>query len=400
MYRFFENIRQKLTEWCIKDLFESVEIGALHQSLFPYSCEIYEDGTDNIKFIEQTSPCDMYIQTPSGMSKIKHTHKTVQYDVWELKTTNHTLKCADKHIVIDQYDRERFVDSLQLGELIQTEDGLESVVSVMKLDIPSENMYDIELDDGVHLYYTDGIVSHNSITSAIYLLWYAMFHFEKTILIASNKNAGAMEMIHRIRFAYEELPYWLKAGITEDGWNKHQVGFDNGSRIISTATSEDSGRGLSISKLFLDEFAFVPPAVQSAFFTSIMPTLATGGSCIMTSTPNGDNDMFAQIWRSAIAGSTVGMEDEEGKDGGKSEGREFNRIGFAPLEVRWDQPPGRDEKFKQKQIGLIGLLRWQQEYECLSKHAIIQLIDENGNEFQCTIEELVEMLSNNVEGCQ
>lgn len=79
----------------------------------------------------------------------------------------------------------------------------------------------------------------------------------------------------------------------------------------------------------------------------------------MTSTPNGDNDMFAQIWRSATAGSTVGLDDEEGKGGA-----EFSRIGFAPLEVRWDQPPGRDEKFKQKQIGLIGLLRWQQEYEC------------------------------------
>ena len=60
-----------------------------------------------------------------------------------------------------------------------------------------------------------------SITSAIYLLWFAIFRFDKNILIASNKNKGAMEMIRRIRYAYENLPMWLKPGVMEDGWNKH-----------------------------------------------------------------------------------------------------------------------------------------------------------------------------------
>lgn len=87
-------------------------------------------------------------------------------------------------------------------------------------------------------------------TAGAYLLWYAMFHFEKTILIASNKNSNAMEMIYRIRFIYERLPHWIKPGLTQDGWNKHSVGFDNGSRILSQATTEETGRGLSVSLLF------------------------------------------------------------------------------------------------------------------------------------------------------
>lgn len=49
-----------------------------------------------------------------------------------------------------------------------------------------------------------------------YLLWFAMFHFEKTVVIASNKNDNAMEMIHRIRFIYERVPQWLKPGLPED----------------------------------------------------------------------------------------------------------------------------------------------------------------------------------------
>ena len=198
-----------------------------------------------------------------------------------------------------------------------------------------------------------------SITSAAYLLWYAMFHFDKTVLIASNKNANAMEMIGRIRYAYENLPNWIKPGITEDGWNKHNVGFDNDSRIVSTATSEDAGRGMSISLLFLDEFAFVPASVQEEFWTSILPTLSTGGSCIMTSTPNGDMNKFAQLWRGAnIPHSDI---------------PDVGTNGFHAIQVRWDQPPGRGEKFKKETIAKLGERKWMQEYECefLSSDALL-----------------------------
>lgn len=187
-----------------------------------------------------------------------------------------------------------------------------------------------------------------STISAIYLLWFAMFHEDKTILIASNKNKGAMEMIQRIRFAYEELPMFLKPGVSDDGWSKHTVAFDNGSRIESTATSENSGRGMSISLLFLDEFAFVKPNVQEEFWTSILPTLSTGGSCIMSSTPNGDSDLFAQLWRAADCGTKVDQDS----------------LNFVPIHVRWDEPPGRDEAFKKTQIRLLGELKWRQEFEC------------------------------------
>ena len=192
-----------------------------------------------------------------------------------------------------------------------------------------------------------------SITSAAYLLWYAMFNFDKTVLIAANKNANAMEMILRIRFAYENLPLWLKPGVKDDGWNKHEIGFDNGSRIVSTATSEDSGRGMSISLLFLDEFAFVKPTIQDEFWTSIAPTLSTGGSCIMTSTPNGDMNIYAQVWRGAEHGTN----------------------GFHPIHVNWDEPPGRDERFKEEETGRIGVRRWNQEYECIFLSSDSLLID-------------------------
>lgn len=192
-----------------------------------------------------------------------------------------------------------------------------------------------------------------STTASAYLLWFASFHSDKTVLIASNKEKGAKEMISRIRYAYEHLPMWLKPGVVDDGWNKHSVGFDNGSRIESTATSDDSGRGMSLSLLYLDEFAFVHPSIAEEFWTAIAPTLATGGDCIITSTPNGDMNLFAQLWRGADLGVN----------------------GFKSRWVKWDEPPGRGEVFKQAQIGKIGQRKWDQEYECIFLSSDALLID-------------------------
>lgn len=181
-----------------------------------------------------------------------------------------------------------------------------------------------------------------STVSSMFLLWYAIFNFDKTILIASNKNAGAMEMISRIQYAYMYLPMWLKPGVKDDGWNKHEVKFDNDSRIVSTATSENSGRGMSISLLYLDEFAFVSPSIAEEFWSAIQPTLSTGGEIIISSTPNGDTNLFAFLWHQALV---------EAND-------------YKYQFVKWDAPPGRDEAFKEAQIAQIGELKWRQEYEC------------------------------------
>jgi len=181
-------------------------------------------------------------------------------------------------------------------------------------------------------------------TVGAYLLWFTIFNDDKTVLIVSNKNSNAMEIIERIRYAYESLPNWLKPGVMEDGWNKHSISFDNDSRILSEATTEQSGRGLSISLLFCDEFAHVKNNIQDEFWTSIQPTLSTGGNCIIASTPNGDTNLFAQLWREA----------------------ESRKNEFHPRWVKWDEPPGRDETFKRKQIANLGSMeKWQQEFECI-----------------------------------
>jgi hypothetical protein len=135
-------------------------------------------------------------------------------------------------------------------------------------------------------------------TAAAYLLWKAMFNDDYNIFVASKDQGGADEIMERLWFAYEELPWFLKSGCKKNDVKTKT--FDNGSKVMTSATTKTSGRGKSPSLVYLDEFAFVPPNIAEEFWVSIFAALSTGGDCIITSTPNNDEDKFAQLWFNAI----------------------------------------------------------------------------------------------------
>ena len=187
--------------------------------------------------------------------------------------------------------------------------------------------------------------------AAIYLTWYAMFVPDQTILIAAHKYTGAQEIMQRIRYCYEMCPDHIRAGVVN--YNKGSIEFENGSRIVSATTTGNTGRGMSISLLYCDEFAFVQPNIADEFWTSISPTLATGGRAILTSTPNSDEDTFATIWK--------GAEDKFDANGNE---QEVGSNGFHSFIATWDEHPDRDEEWKIAEIGRIGEERFRREYGC------------------------------------
>jgi len=305
------------------------------------------------KFVDQCDINDWEILTDTGWHDCVSVAKTVEYEKYELVLANgYSFSCADTHIVFDQDYNERFVKDLQTGDLVLTDDGIVAVVSMTNTGI-LENMYDVSVDSENHRYYTNGILSHNTTTAAAYLLWYATFTNDVTILIAAHKFKAASEIMLRVKYAYEELPDFLRAGVTK--YNQQDIAFDNGSRIVATTTTPDSGRGMSISLLYLDEFAFVRPRVAEEFWASISPTLATGGRCIITSTPKSDEDMFAELWFGA--NKTI---DEFGNETAGLVG--IN--GFKAFTAHYSEVPGRDDAWAQTEKNKIGLQRFQREFEC------------------------------------
>jgi hypothetical protein len=190
-----------------------------------------------------------------------------------------------------------------------------------------------------------------STSAAGYLLWYAMFVPDSTILIAAHKYTGSQEIMQRIRYAYELCPDHIRAGCTS--YNKGNLDFENGSRIVSATTTENTGRGMSISLLYADEFAFVRPGIAKEFWTSISPTLATGGKAIITSTPNSDEDQFALLWKGANK-----CEDAYGNP------TDIGINGFKAYRSYWHEHPDRDEKWAVEQRAQLGEDRFRREMGC------------------------------------
>lgn len=232
----------------------------------------------------------------------------------------------------------------------------------MKIQHPTQggmtfNPYDFQEDliDTYHNFrYSIAMVSRQMGKSTVaggYLLWYAMFVPDSTILIAAHKASGASEIMLRIRYAYESCPDHIRAGVTE--YNKGSITFDNGSRIVSTTTTENTGRGMSLTLIYLDEFAFVPPRIAKEFWTSLSPTLSTGGKCIITSTPNNDEDTFANIWKGA--NHTF---DQYGNP------TQVGVNGFRGYKAIWDRHPDRDDTWADEERSRIGEERFLREHCC------------------------------------
>lgn len=211
----------------------------------------------------------------------------------------------------------------------------------------------LQVDNENHLFLCGKtlIPTHNTTVAAGYLLWYAMFNKDSTILIASNKYDGAQEIMHRVRYAYESVPDHIRAGVKS--YNKRSIDFDNGSRIIATTTTENTGRGMSLSLVYLDEFAFVEPSIAKEFWTSLSPTLSTGGKCIITSTPNTDEDQFADIWWGGNK-----MVDANGNE------TEIGVNGFKPYMATWGSHPERDQEWADAELAALGEDRFLREHMC------------------------------------
>ena len=290
------------------------------------------DQSDNTKKIIDTLDLSDYkIKTDTGYQKLSHIHLTQTYDIWNLELENGIkLSGADNHKLFYRDLTEVFLKDLKIGEYILTEQGPQRVTKVKK-SIFKSTMLDVTVDDENHRFYSNGILSHNTTTVSIFFAWYLCFNVEKTAFLLSNKGATTTEIVDKTKQVMARLPFFLKPGahnITQSSMN-----LDNGCKLLSQATSKNAAIGFTIHLLYLDEFAHIAPNIVKAFYDNVYPTLSSSAvsRIIITSTPNGINK-FYEIYTQA----------EEGKNE------------FFPFRVDWWDVPGRDEKWRKREIANLG----------------------------------------------
>jgi DNA repair exonuclease SbcCD ATPase subunit len=170
-------------------------------------------STVDRKFIDSVELSDLEIETDSGWQSITSIHKTVEYDVWSLKTAGGLLlECADTHIVFDDRGCEVFVKDLVPGiSKIATVNGPDLVIEVTQLD-RAENMFDVAVESADHRYYTNGILSHN--TTIINALSYALYGQALTNIKRDNliNKTNNKNMLVSLEFSVNGQEYKVERG--------------------------------------------------------------------------------------------------------------------------------------------------------------------------------------------
>lgn len=183
---------------------------------------------------------------------------------------------------------------------------------------------------------------------SLYILHFLLFNADKTAMILAQVERTALEIMEKIKKAYELLPKWLQQGVCLDGWNKKSIKLENGCRAFCSSTSGVSSAGFTIDLLYLDEFALISDNMSRSFWASVYPTVAAvpNSKIVITSTPRGLN-LFHDIWKKATSGQN----------------------NFFAYRVQWNEPPAdggrrRDEEWLAEQYATLGHQHVQSEFLC------------------------------------
>lgn len=158
------------------------------------------------------------------------------------------------------------------------------------------------------------------------MLWLCLFYPGQLALVLSKGLLEANEMLRRIRALYERLPEDLRAALPALAGkdNTRELGWSNGSRVMSLAASESAGVSFTASIVVMDEAARMRAASKA--FASVKPTIDAGGRLVLLSTANGIGEFFHNIFSKAEQGLS----------------------GFTSVFLPWWGRPGRDRAWYEK----------------------------------------------------
>jgi len=177
-----------------------------------------------------------------------------------------------------------------------------------------------------------------------YSLWTMLFHKDKTVLCIATKQETAKGMVEKVQFMYNNLPSWLRGNQKPETNNKLSLKLPNNSQIVATSAASDAGRSYAVSLLIVDEAAFIEGIDK--IYTSIKPTIATGGGIIALSSPNGVGNWFHKMYTEA----------------------EIGKNDFKAIKLPWNLHPDRiapiDPGWEERERANMSPREFAQEYDC------------------------------------
>jgi hypothetical protein len=180
-------------------------------------------------------------------------------------------------------------------------------------------------------------------TISAFFAWYLCFHTDRNLLILANKQATTTEIVAKVVDVFRGLPFFMKPGIKSIG--ALGLRLDNGCMLTSQATTKTASIGFTIHVLYIDEFAHINQKLVKSFWRSVYPTLSSSlvSQCIISSTPDGMDNLFYEIWDKANTGKNT----------------------FKYKRVDYWEVPGHDDAWMEEIKANFGEEEFAQEYELL-----------------------------------
>lgn len=175
-------------------------------------------------------------------------------------------------------------------------------------------------------------------TTFSYVWWYALFNINKTILMVCSATAR-QRMYDKMCELYDHCTFSQHDNITTR--NRDLISLINGSRIFFRDANENSGLGMSVHLLVINDAAYIPHKTAKEFWTAIRPALAqTMGHVIMVSDPGVSEGLFYNTWMNTATN------------------------GFVPVELPYSVHPEYDEAWEEHQRSFLGEERFRRNFEC------------------------------------
>lgn len=288
--------------------------------------QISEDG-----IIDSVVPTDNILINGINYNQLTAIHLKAKSRIYYIRTFNgHSLRCTRNHVLYRSDGSPTSVSNLKIGDEVITVDGASHVTAVNR-SCYSEFVFDCTVSSPVSEYYSNGILSHNSIVSAIFIVWYMLNNYDKTIVCTSATGEKVKELLDKIDTILLHLPFYMKLGVEIDNVTKKK--YDNGCKLLGETATDIAGAGNTASLLYCDEFALIDAEVLKVFYSAVFPTLSASktSKMIITSTARGLN-LFATLYNDAVSGKNY----------------------LNPIRTDWWEVEGRDEEWKRQEIANLG----------------------------------------------
>jgi hypothetical protein len=268
---------------------------------------------------------EILVETDYGFVPVTELNITQPFQRYKLELENGIwFEGADTHTIFTKDHIQKALIDLTTDDFVITKYGLSKVKLIKKM-YGKVSMFDLSINTPEMSYYTNDILSHNTVSAAIVILHFVLFNDDKGCMIVANKGKTVKEIIRKIKDIYKLLPFFLKKGVVN--WNETQIAFENNSRIQTENRTKDPSIGFTIDLLYLDEFAHIPDNFIREYYGAIVPVVSSisNSRIIITSTPCGYN-MFWEL----ITAAELPDDDP-------------NKSPYKAMRVLWTQVPGRED---------------------------------------------------------